>query len=232
MQFSAGQPQASPGSCEPTGWLVTRKAPGETTVADKRRRVFADLLRRRFTANRANDTYVGDITYLPIADGSNMYLATVIDCYSRRLVGFAITDHMRTELVQEALVMAKNQRGSLAGAAPDHGSVYTSGAFQDTCRRLGLRQSMGAIGTSADNALAESFNAALKREVLQTRRPSPTSWCAVGTCSGGVSATTPSVGIRGAGISHHRRLSRSRPVSSDSYLDYIPVSTIRGSGPF
>lgn len=65
----------------------------------------------------------------------------------------------------------------------------------------------------------------------RTRRPSPTSWCAVGTCSGDVSATTPSVGIRGAGISHHRRLSRSRPVSSDSYLDYIPVSTIRGSGP-
>ncbi|MGO1465132.1 MAG: IS3 family transposase [Candidatus Corynebacterium faecigallinarum] len=147
----------------------TKRRRVKTTVADKRRRVFADLLRRRFTANRANDTYVGDITYLPIADGSNMYLATVIDCYSRRLVGFAITDHMRTELVQEALVMAKNQRGSLAGAVfhSDHGSVYTSGAFQDTCRRLGLRQSMGAIGTSADNALAESFNAALKREVLQ-----------------------------------------------------------------
>ena len=65
--------------------------------------------------------------------------------------------------------MTKNQRGGLAGAVfhPDHGSVHTSGAFQDTCRRLGLRQSMGAIGTSADNALAESFNAALKREVLQ-----------------------------------------------------------------
>ncbi len=147
----------------------TKRRRVKTTVADKRRREFADLLRRRFTANRANDTYVGDITYLPIADGSNIYLATVIDCYSRRLVGFAITDHMRTELVQEALVMAKNQRGSLAGAVfhSDHGSVYTSGAFQDTCRRLGLRQSMGPIGTSADNALAESFNAALKREVLQ-----------------------------------------------------------------
>ncbi|MGV0870544.1 IS3 family transposase, partial [Corynebacterium kalidii] len=150
----------------------TKKRRVKTTVADKRRRVFADLLRRRFTAKTANDIYVGDITYLPIADGSNMYLATVIDCYSRRLVGFAIADHMRTELVQEALVMAKNQRGSLAGAVfhSDHGSVYTSGAFQDTCRNLGVRQSMGAIGTSADNALAESFNAALKREVLQDQR--------------------------------------------------------------
>ncbi|MDN6368032.1 IS3 family transposase, partial [Corynebacterium sp.] len=147
----------------------TKKRRVKTTVADKRRRVFADLLRRRFTARAANDTYVGDITYLPIADGSNMYLATVIDCFSRRLVGFAIADHMRTSLVQEALEMAKNQRGSLAGAIfhSDHGSVYTSGAFQDTCRTLGVRQSMGAIGTSADNSLAESFNAALKREVLQ-----------------------------------------------------------------
>ena len=65
--------------------------------------------------------------------------------------------------------MTKNHRGGLAGAVfhLDHGSVHTSGAFQDTCRRLGLRQSMGAIGTSADNALPESFNAALKREVLQ-----------------------------------------------------------------
>ncbi|MGP9624349.1 MULTISPECIES: IS3 family transposase [unclassified Corynebacterium] len=147
----------------------TKKRRVKTTIADKRRRVFADLLRRQFTAKAVNDTYVGDITYLPIADGSNMYLATVIDCFSRRLVGFAIADHMRTELVQEALVMAKTQRGSVAGAIfhSDHGSVYTSGAFQDTCRTLGVRQSMGAIGTSADNALAESFNAALKREVLQ-----------------------------------------------------------------
>ena len=65
--------------------------------------------------------------------------------------------------------MAKGQRGSLTGAIfhSDHGSVYTSHAFQDTCKDLGVRQSMGSIGTSADNALAESFNATLKREVLQ-----------------------------------------------------------------
>ena len=76
---------------------------------------------------------------------------------------------MRTSLVQNALKMAKGQRGSLKGAIfhSDHGSVYTSRAFQNTCTELGIRQSMGAIGTSADNALAESFNAAMKREVLQ-----------------------------------------------------------------
>lgn len=143
-----------------------------TTVADPSRRVFPDLVSRRFTADTANSVYVGDITYLPIADGSNMYLATVIDCFSRRLVGFAIADHMRTSLVVDALNSAAGQRGSLAGAIfhSDHGSVYTSGTFQKACRDLDVTQSMGAVGTSADNALAESFNAALKREVLKDEK--------------------------------------------------------------
>ena len=147
----------------------TKKRKVTTTVSDQKKPVFPDLVGRKFTADKPNQLYVGDITYLPIADGSNIYLATVIDCYSRRLVGFAIADHMRTSLVQDALLMAKGQRGSLKGAIfhSDHGSVYTSHAFQDTCKELGIRQSMGSIGTSADNALAESFNAALKREVLQ-----------------------------------------------------------------
>ena len=75
----------------------------KTTARDKGRRVFADLVNRDFTACAANRVLVGDITYLPIADGANMYLATVIDCFSRKLVGFAIANHMRTELVEEAL---------------------------------------------------------------------------------------------------------------------------------
>ena len=147
----------------------TRRRRVKTTVADPSRRVFADLVNRRFTAKSVNQVYVGDITYLPISDGSNMYLATVIDCFSRRLVGFAIADHMRSSLVVDALTAAAGQRGSLAGALfhSDHGSVYTSGTFQKACRDLEVRQSMGAVGTSADNALAESFNAALKREVLK-----------------------------------------------------------------
>ena len=147
----------------------TKKRKVTTTVSDKTKTVFPDLVGRNFTAEKPDQVYVGDITYLPIQDGSNMYLATVIDCFSRRLVGFAIADHMRTSLVQDALLMAKGQRGTLEGAVfhSDHGSVYTSNAFQGTCTELGIRQSMGAIGTSADNALAESFNAAMKREVLQ-----------------------------------------------------------------
>ena len=147
----------------------TRKRRVKTTTSSKRAPRFPDLLQRRFTADRPNAVYVGDITYLPIADGSNMYLATVIDCYSRQLTGFAIADHMRTELVEEALTMARKVRGSLDGAIfySDHGSVYTSDQYRRLCVRFGVTQSMGAIRTSADNSLAESFNASLKREVLQ-----------------------------------------------------------------
>ena len=75
-----------------------------------------DLLRRDFTAPARNQRYVGDITYLPIADGSNLYLATVIDCYSRRLAGWAIAEHMRTDLATDALGAARDTRGSLTGA--------------------------------------------------------------------------------------------------------------------
>lgn len=147
----------------------TRKRRVKTTTSSKRAPRFPDLPQRRFTADRPNAVYVGDITYLPIADGSNMYLATVIDCYSRQLTGFAIADHMRTELVEEALTMARKVRGSLDGAIfhSDHGSVYTSDQYRRLCVRFGVTQSMGAIGTSADDSLAESFNASLKREVLQ-----------------------------------------------------------------
>ena len=147
----------------------TKKRRVKTTVSAKRAPKLPDLLKRRFTAEKPNTIYVGDITYLPIADGSNMYLATVIDCYSRQLTGFAIADHMRTELVEEALTMAHGVRGNLDGAIfhSDHGSVYTSGRYRKLCERFGVTQSMGAIGTSADNSLAESFNATLKREVLQ-----------------------------------------------------------------
>lgn len=101
-----------------------------------------------------------------------MYLATAIDVYSRKRAGFALAEHMRTSLVIEALAHAKHVRGGLAGAIfhSDHGSVYTSQAFQAYCQSLGVVQSMGAVGTSADNALAESFNATLKREVLKDRK--------------------------------------------------------------
>jgi transposase InsO family protein len=144
----------------------------KTTVPEPSDQVVPDLLKRDFTAKAQNERYVGDITYLPLADGTNLYLATVIDCFSRRLVGWSVADHMRTSLVEDALKAAaatRGGRGSLAGAVfhSDHGSVYTSKDYAKLCADLGVTQSMGAVGTSADNALAESFNATLKREVLQ-----------------------------------------------------------------
>jgi transposase InsO family protein len=140
-----------------------------TTVPEPADQKVPDLLRRDFTADAANQRYVGDITYLPLANGANLYLATVIDCFSRRLAGWAIADHMRTELIADALTSARDTRGCLAGAVfhSDHGSQYTSKDFAQLCASLGVTQSMGAVGTSADNALAESFNASLKRETLQ-----------------------------------------------------------------
>ena len=151
-----------------------------TTISEPSDQKVPDLVKRDFTAPAPNLKYVGDITYLPLACGKNLYLATVIDCYSRRLVGWALADHMRTDLIEIALKDALAARVSLAGAVfhSDHGSQYTSKDFAKLCSRLGVTQSMGAVGTSADNAMAESFNATLKRELLQ----GATSWPDELTC--------------------------------------------------
>lgn len=158
------------------GYVKKRKV--RTTVPEPSDQKVPDLLKRDFTAQAPGQRYVGDITYLPLAEsagGENLYLATVIDCYSRRLVGWAIADHMRTSLVEDALKAAAATRGSLAGSIfhSDHGSVYTSKDYARLCKKLGVTQSMGAVGSSADNALAESFNATLKREVLQDAKTWP-----------------------------------------------------------
>jgi len=141
-----------------------------TTIPEPAEQQVPDLLCRDFTAPAPNRRYVGDITYLPIADGSNLYLATVIDCFSRRLAGWAIAEHMRTNLVTDALSAAHSTRGSLAGAIfhSDHGvrAVQREG-LRPALHEHGRDQSMGAVGSSADNALGESFNASLKRETLQ-----------------------------------------------------------------
>ncbi len=140
-----------------------------TTITDPDSSPVPDLLGRDFTATAPNQRYVGDITYLPLAGGEFLYLATVIDCCSKRLVGWRIADHMRTDLVADALRAAERARGSLSGAIfhSDHGAQYTSRAYAELCQDLGVSRSMGAIGSSADNAAAESFNATLKRETLQ-----------------------------------------------------------------
>ena len=144
-----------------------------TTMPEPSATAVPDLFKRDFTAGEPNRKYMGDITYLPVGDGEFLYLATVLDCFSRRVVGWSIADHMRTGLVADALRMAAATRGGLDGAVfhSDHGAQYTSREFADLCRELGVTQSMGAVGTSADNAACESFHASLKRETLKgTRR--------------------------------------------------------------
>ncbi|MFE2554404.1 IS3 family transposase [Streptomyces sp. NPDC059355] len=146
-----------------------------TTVPDPAAAKAPDLIGRDFTAEIPNTKYVGDITYLPIDGGKFCYLATVIDLASRRLAGWAIADHMRADLVTDALAAAVRTRGSLSGSImhTDHGAQYTSRAFAEACRSAGVRRSMSAVGSSADNALAESFNATFKRETLQGRKSWP-----------------------------------------------------------
>jgi transposase InsO family protein len=138
------------------------------------RRIRADLLQRDFAAQEPNTKYVGDITYLPIGDGQFLYLATVLDLCSKRLTGRPTADHMRTSLVTDALRAAAKARGrnGLRGAIfhSDNGAQYVSKKFAQVCDELGVNRSRGTVGTSADNAAAESLNATMKRETLHGRK--------------------------------------------------------------
>ncbi|MGW2573105.1 IS3 family transposase [Streptomyces sp. NPDC001537] len=150
-----------------TGIRLRRRV--RTTVPDPATSPVPDLFQRDFTATEPGRKYMGDITYLPLAGGEFLYLATVLDCFSRKVVGWSIAGHMRTSLVADALRMAAATRGGLDGAVfhSDHGAQYGSRAFAGLCDQLGVTRSMGAVGTSADNAACESFHASLKRETLQ-----------------------------------------------------------------
>ncbi|MEU6540945.1 IS3 family transposase [Streptomyces sp. NPDC047000] len=145
-----------------------------TTIPEPSATPVPDLLRRDFAAQAPNTKYVGDITYLPVGNGQFLYLATVLDLCSRRLAGWSIADHMRTGLVTDALKAAAAARGAggLRGAIfhSDNGAQYASKEFAQVCTDLGVVRSRGAVGTSADNAAAESFNATMKRETLQGRK--------------------------------------------------------------
>jgi transposase InsO family protein len=124
-----------------------------------------DLLRRDFTAEKPGVKTVGDITYIPTKEGW-LYLATVIDCYSKKVIGYAMADHMRAELVRDALAAAARNQRLLPGVVfhSDRGSQYMSQTFADHAASLGITRSTGRTGTCYDNAFAESFNAALKVE--------------------------------------------------------------------
>ncbi|WP_329529405.1 IS3 family transposase [Streptomyces sp. NBC_01462] len=143
-----------------------------TTIADKTAPPAPDLVMRDFTANTLNTKWCGDITYIPVG-ATWLYLATLIDICSRKVVGWSIADHMRTSLVTDAIEMAVVARGGRVHGVvfhTDRGAQYSAAAFADVCRRHGIRRSMGRVGSSYDNALAESFFQGLKRELLHGRR--------------------------------------------------------------
>ncbi len=129
--------------------------------------IVPDLLARDFTADRPGIKFVGDITYVHTWQGF-VYLATVIDCFSRKVVGWSIADHMRTELVAAALTNAASTTLIEPEAVfhSDRGSVYTSRAYRALVNSLGMRSSMGRTGVCWDNSMAESFFAALKNECV------------------------------------------------------------------
>lgn len=153
------------GGIEGRSWKPKRPV---TTIVDPEAASVPDRLGRVFCAEAVGQKYVTDLTYLPIAGGEFLYLTSVIDLCSRRVAGWTITDHMRADAMVDALEEVRRLRGSLEGSIchSDNGSQYTSLQFRQYCEAHGVLQSRGTVGTSADNALAESFHASLKREVL------------------------------------------------------------------
>lgn len=170
------------------GWVV-----GENTVAarmaalglagraPKRRRsltrpgkrpVAPDRVGRKFTAPAPDVLWCGDMTEI-VTDEGKLYLATVLDLFSRRLLGYAMSAHHDADLVVASLRMAATTRGGEVNGVifhSDRGSEYTSEAYETACRRLGVLQSMGRVGSALDNAAAEAFNSTIKVEYIHRQR--------------------------------------------------------------
>jgi len=146
-----------------------RKRP-RTTLRDHAHRPAPDLVARDFAAAGPDRLWVADITYIPTWAGF-LYLAVVVDAWSRRVIGWAMESHLRTELVLAALGMAVAQRQPADVIHhSDQGCQYTSIAFGLRCREAGVRPSMGSVGDAYDNALCESFFATLECEWLDRQR--------------------------------------------------------------
>ncbi len=149
---------------------VSRRKGWKTTVRDQNARPAPDLVERKFAADGPDQLWVADITYIPTWAGF-LFLAVVVDAWSRRVVGWAMATYLRTELVLEALNMAVSQRQPESVIHhSDQGCQYTSIAFGHRCREAGVRPSMGSVGDCFDNAMCESFFATLECELLD-RRP-------------------------------------------------------------
>src|SRR6476619_4452584 len=144
------------------------------TKPDKQAAKFPDLLKRDFTASAPNRKWGGDITEIPTEEGK-LYLASVLDLCGRRLLAAPMSDHPDAELAGDAIKMAAAARGGRAVIDEvifhtDRGSTYTAGDLTKLCRKLGIRQSMGRVGSCFDNAASEAFFSTLEHEVLSRHR--------------------------------------------------------------
>lgn len=151
------------GVCRRKGMTTTTRDPGATPARD--------LVNRDFSADAPDRLWTADITYVPTVVGF-LYLAVVLDACSRRIVGWAMATHLRTELVTDALEMALSRRRPGPGLVhhSDQGTQYTSLAFGKRLRQAGLEQSMGSVADCFDNAITESFFATLETELLDRNR--------------------------------------------------------------
>ena len=147
-----------------------RRKRRRTTIADPAAAPAPDLVGRRFTASRPNELWLADITCLPTREGW-LFLAVVLDAFSRRIVGWSMRDDLKAELVVDALAMAVTRRKPPVGVVhhSDRGSQYTSLAFGTTLRESGLVASMGRRGDAYDNAACESVISTIKNELIKRR---------------------------------------------------------------
>jgi putative transposase len=149
---------------------VSRRKGCRTTIRGKEVEAIPDLVERNFAVTAPDQLWVADITYIPTWAGF-LYLAVVLDAFSRRIVGWAMETHLRTELVLDALNMALwRRRPSGVIHHSDQGCQYTSIAFGKRCKEAGVRPSMGSAGDCNDNAMCESFFATLECELLNRKR--------------------------------------------------------------
>jgi putative transposase len=149
---------------------ASRRRGIRTTRRDRDARPAPDLVDRNFAATAPNQLWVADITYVPTWAGF-LFLAVVLDAFSRKVVGWAMASHLRTELVLDALNMALQRRRPLSVIHhSDQGTQYTSIAFGLRCQEAGVRPSMGSVGDAYDNAMCESFFATLECELIERHR--------------------------------------------------------------
>jgi putative transposase len=175
---------------------VSRRKGIRTTVRCPQACPAPDLVERDFTAPGPDRLWVADITYIATWAGF-LFLSVVLDAWSRKVVGWAMATHLKTELVLDALNMALWQRRPRQVVHhSDHGTQYTSIAFGKRCREAGVRPSMGSVGDCYDNALCESFFATLECELLDRRKFATQAEARMASSSSSRASTIPIAGTR------------------------------------